>query len=618
MRAILSILALFLMSPLAHAAEDDQPARSVEELRTRIEKIVQEGGVPAIGIALVNQDGPYWIAGWGKADLASGRAADENTLFRIGSISKMFAAFSVLKLVEEGKLSLDDKLRDRAPDLEYANPWESTHPVRIVHLLEHTTGWDDTHLPEYAFDAPDTMSIKGGLDFHPHSRTSRWPPGTRHSYCNSGTAAAAYVVEKVTGRRYEDYVAENFFVPLGMDSTSYFRTPAYESAGATLYLGVEPQPYWGLIHRAAGSINSSSRDMTKLVQFLLRRGATQEARLLAEASIDRMEVPHSTLGATVGVTSGYGLANFSTGHKNLGIAFHGHNGGVMGGLSDLGYVEELGQGYVVMINNGNGAALGRITTQIKDYLLRDRQAPPPTAAKLPAEYREIDGYYVPINPRQQSLRFISNFASVMAVTHDENALHRSPLMGSWVSSDRIGDGRALIDAWHGLPAIARVEDPLVGPALQIGSDIFQRVAGWKVFSRIVVPLVTIVMTLVGVVAIIVWGVRRASGTSTDRRLLMRLWPLCATVALIAFLFSLMSVGRFLNQAGTISPLSIAIFVLSLAYPLLVLLGTFELFRPAIRASRNLPYWFATAFVLCHLLVAGYLGWFGAFGIRTWS
>jgi len=225
---------------------------------------------------------------------------------------------------------------------------------------------------------------------------------------------------------------------------------------------------------------------------------------------------------------------------------------------------------------------------------------------------------VSINPRQQSMRFLLNIATVLIVSHDEQALHRMPLTGGWISSDRIGDGRALVDGWHGLPSIAVVEDPLEGPALQVASDTFKRIAGWKVFARIAVPLLMIVLSVIGVVAIIVWGVRRARRTSTDTRLMMRLWPLCASVALVIFLVALMSVGGFLTQAGKVSPLSVTIFVLSLAYPLLVLLGAYQLLTPQTRAARNLPFWFATAFVLVHLMIAGYLGWFGVLGLRTWS
>ena len=245
----------------------------LEVLQQRIEKSVKNHNVPAIGIALVNRDGPVWVAGWGKADLKTGRAADQDTLFRIGSVTKMFAGLAVLKLVDEGKLSLDDKVRDRAPDLAFENAWEATHPVRIAHLLEHTTGWDDLHVAEYVHDFSDTTTLKQCLDHHPDSRTSRWPPGARQAYNNIGPAVAAYIVEKVTGQRFEDYIEKEFFTPLGMASTSYFKTKLYDERGATLYLGEVPQVYWQIIHRPSGSINSSARDMSKFVQFMLMRGS---------------------------------------------------------------------------------------------------------------------------------------------------------------------------------------------------------------------------------------------------------------------------------------------------------------------------------------------------------
>ncbi|HEY5810971.1 MAG TPA: serine hydrolase domain-containing protein, partial [Povalibacter sp.] len=192
MRPALLILVLLACVRMAQAAEADAPPKDLDELRHRIESILEKTHTPAIGIALVNRDGPYWVAGLGKANLKSGKQADADTLFRIGSVSKMFAAFAILKLAEEGKLSLDDKVHDRAPEIAFDNPWEATNPVRIAHLLEHTTGWDDIHLAEYAYSAPDSMTIKAGLDYHPDSRVSRWIPGTRHAYCNAGPAVAAY------------------------------------------------------------------------------------------------------------------------------------------------------------------------------------------------------------------------------------------------------------------------------------------------------------------------------------------------------------------------------------------------------------------------------------------
>jgi CubicO group peptidase (beta-lactamase class C family) len=609
---------LLLVSLRAFAAEPDQPPGTLDELKQRIETIVADTRTPAIGIALVSREGPYWVAGWGKSNLAKGTTADQDTLFRIGSISKMFAALAVLKLVEEGTLSLDDRVRERAPEIAFENAWEETHPVRIAHLLEHTTGWDDTHIPEYAYSAPDTMSIRQGLDFHPHSRTSRWPPGTRHAYCNSGAPVAAYIVEKVTGQRFEDYVAKAFFAPIGMESTSYFRTKLYDERGATLYQGPTPQEYWQIIHRPAGSINSSARDMAKFVHFMLLRGSTAAGPVVSPASIDRMENPGTLPGNAAGIRAGYALGNYTSGHKTFGVAFHGHNGGVMGGLSELAYSNELGQGYVIMINSGNGAALGRISTALKDYLLRDAKTPEVRPPALPAAYKEIDGYYQPINPRNESMRMMIGVLGIFKVTHDDRYLNRSPLFGGWTSEDYAGAGGALVDRWNGLPAIAIVDDPLVGSALQTGSDLLQRVPGWKVFARVATPVLLVVMTIAGFIAFIVWLARRVRKKTADGRLWLRLWPLIASAALVAFLIVTAVGGLFLKSLGTVSPLSIGLFVMSFVYPAVVVIGAAHLFTAGTRERMNLPYWFAAAFLIVHLLTAGYLAIHGSIGVRTWA
>ena len=190
-----------------------------------------------MSVAIVRRDGQDWVAGLGKADVADDRAATAETRFRIGSTSKGFVSLAVLMLVEQGKLSLEDSVHKLAPEVWFENRWEASDPVRIVHLLEHTTGWDDLHLREYAKDST-TMSLLEAFDYDHHSRISRWPPGTRMAYCNSGPSVAAYIVEKVTGKRFEDYVRENLFVPIGMQTATYFQptqefSVTYQTDGKT-------------------------------------------------------------------------------------------------------------------------------------------------------------------------------------------------------------------------------------------------------------------------------------------------------------------------------------------------------------------------------------------------
>ena len=342
-----------------------QPPVNFEELRAAIELEMKKSNVPAVGVAVVDADGSIWAASLGVANKEKKLAADADTQFRIGSTSKMFVALAILKLQEEGRVKLTDKVRDLVPEVKFENQWESTNPILVGHLLEHTTGWDDMHLPEYAYSDPTPVTLKQGLDFHPHSRISRWVPGTRMSYCNSGPPVAAAIVEKITGQRFEDYVREKFFGPIGMEHATYFADDYYAQHGAMLYQNGRIQPYWHISLRPAGAINASPNDMLQFLQFFLHRGVVADKALISEQSLHRMETPQTTLGAVAGTETGYGLANYSSYHR--GFRYQGHNGGVMGGLTELAYCPELGVGHVIMINCGDGGAFWRIQEIVKNF-----------------------------------------------------------------------------------------------------------------------------------------------------------------------------------------------------------------------------------------------------------
>ncbi|MEM9676070.1 MAG: serine hydrolase domain-containing protein, partial [Bacteroidota bacterium] len=143
------ILLLFqLAQSFGQEPEKSSIPRTIPELKSAIEKVLEETQTPAVGLALVRGDSAVWITGLGKANLENDVAANENTMFRIGSISKMYVSLAILKLQQEGQVSLKEKVRDLVPEIEFENPWEETSPILVEHLLEHTTGWDDIHLTE--------------------------------------------------------------------------------------------------------------------------------------------------------------------------------------------------------------------------------------------------------------------------------------------------------------------------------------------------------------------------------------------------------------------------------------------------------------------------------------
>src|ERR1019366_3369374 len=126
------------------AAKAENPPNSIPELQAAIETVLKESKTPGAAIVIVSHDKAEWLTGLGKADVP----VTADTLFRVGSVSKSFVALTALQLQEAGRLKLTDTVRQWVPDVAFVNPWEVTNPVRLVHLMEHTSGFDDMHLRE--------------------------------------------------------------------------------------------------------------------------------------------------------------------------------------------------------------------------------------------------------------------------------------------------------------------------------------------------------------------------------------------------------------------------------------------------------------------------------------
>lgn len=624
MTFIFRLILIFIASWQLTARADETP-QTLNELKAAIEKVRIEHGLPGLGIVLADKNGPYWVAGLGQANLETKTPATENTLFRIGSTSKMFVALSILKLVEEGKLNLNDKLSELAPEIYFDNPWEKTNPVLLVHLLEHTTGWDDIGFSIYGRQDAK-ISLKDALDIHPQYRTSRWIPGTRYAYNNGGPAVAAYVIQKVTGQSYEDYVQSHFFNPLQMDSTTFFESGLFKQHGAALYsFDKKAQPYWNLILRPAGSINSSAKDMANYLQFLIARGIFNQQSLISEASFTRMETPTTTLGAKMGAIAGYGLHNWATGHKELGIAIRGHDGDMSGGHSRLGYIPQLQTGYVLMVNQDNFQALDKLQKLIRSYLLKDAKKVKLIEIPLPEKFKQLSGYYVAINPRTDITRIATEVFGVMKFTVKNNNLHREPLLGGWdkPSTDFATTENLLTNIQTGLPTIAIVKDTLAGEAVEVtdslNGSLFKKVSAVRVFGLLSWIGLTLCLSITSIIFAIVWGVRYARGNiASGESISIRIWPLITTLVLLLALCTPIIFRPSLESMGNVSAPSLIIFFCSTAFPLLALYSLINAYRHKHAEVNAVMYWHSVTVAILHSGLALCLMYYGLFAIRMWT
>ncbi|PCO05274.1 hypothetical protein AWR36_011170 [Microbulbifer flavimaris] len=606
-------------STLSVATEPRATITTLSELKAAIEDTMVKHEVPAVGIAMVDETGPVWVGSLGKADIATGTVADASTMYRIGSISKMFVSLSVLKLVEEGRLSLDDKLSDLAPEIFYDNPWEDTDPIRMVHLLEHTTGWDDNHLPQFALSDP-TISLKDGLDYHPHSRSSRWKPGTRMAYCNAGPPLAAYIVQKITGQNFEEYVADQFFRPLGMNTVTYRLNDDVMQHGVSLYANDQRLSYQHISLRPSGAINISPEDMAKFVAFFVNRGRGEGRALLSPASLARMERSTSTSGAKAGLELGYGLSNYSSIYKHW--VYREHRGAVNGARSTLAYLPEANAGHAIMINAGNYAALREISQLVRAYETRDL-TPPSLEPRntLALESTTIEGFYMPINPRREVTHFIQRVVGIESIRLDGNRLAREPLLGGvpeyyYPLSENLFRPDGISQA-----GLVITSDPLAGDIIQADSLTYQPVSAAAAFSLLGTGGAWLLYIASSLLFFPIWGVRRLRGNiSAGLPTRVRVWPLLSSICIVTtvLLFRFAASSNPIDVLARPSLIAVAIMVATALFAVFSVVGLYAAYRARSSEMNQVAYWHSALGALLHGTVMVYLLYYGVIGLRTWA
>ncbi len=599
---------------------DTTRAAGIPELEQRIRQILERTKTPGASVALVSRDKVLWTAGIGKADLSDGSAVTPDTLFRIGSITKSFVALSVMMLVEERRLSLDDRLAQLVPDVAFFNRWESTDPIRLVHLLEHTAGWDMHSLLEASYKGPAPVSLREALALRPATRTSRWKPGTGFAYSNIGAPVVALIVEKLTGRRFEDFVGERIFQPLGMRSATFF---AASTAAVRLAAGYDPHlrkvEYSNQLMRPAGAVSASARDMAALVRFYLNRGRLDEVTLVKPETVDRIEWAESSLAARNGIRAGYGLFNHTKNHK--GFTFHGHTGGIDGFGAEMFYLPEVGFGYVFMINTSSGASFHQIGQSLRDFVIRDFPIPslpqgiPGGAAQLAA----WEGYYEPQNPPIEYFRLMNRLMGVMRVRAEGQSLVVQPMLG--------GAGRKLVmlSEGHfrcadcGLAGTLFVRDER-GARLMVADQgsIFRELPGWKAWSRMSLAILCPAL-MMSPLLLALWWIPRLLLRKGPRplKLAAYLWPLAAAFSFAGMLALNSVTGETAWRLAYFSPYSAGLFVLSLLFPTASFMGVVAAVRAAGSGMRRKLLLYSLICSLWACFVSAYLGFQGFIGIRTW-
>ncbi len=404
--------------------------------------------LPGVSVAWIVDAQVVHVAGYGQADFTRGVAAAANTIYRAGSISKLFNAVAAMQLVEQGKLDLDAPIQRALPEFHIVVPFDGAIPITARQLLCHRSSMiREAPLGGYLDNRQPTVAATIA-SVAPCVLVN--PPNARTRYSNVGPTIVGRAVEVLSRMSYADYQQQNVLGPLGMQSSAWTMNDALRPRLAKGLMRVargngryefEPAEEFELGTIPAGNLYTTAGDLARFALFLMGSGSASEQSqpILKRASLEQMFVPQFIKEPT-----GFGLG-FSAGryrdHKTVQ-----HSGAVYGFSTSLVVLHEARIGVIVLANADIASApVKRLSDAALDLLLEAVRGesipePPPSVelpaeelAKLAGEYEslgywatvEVDGKAIRGNLSGQPLELTSvNSTKCLA---EGRIMHRAPI-----------------------------------------------------------------------------------------------------------------------------------------------------------------------------------------------
>jgi CubicO group peptidase (beta-lactamase class C family) len=339
-----------------------EPCRQCRQIDAMVSGEFARSRMGSLTVGVVSGDKLAWTKSYGNAESVISLTANQDTVYRIGSITKMFTATMLEQLVEAGKVELTDPVEKYFPEINRVQKrYKDAPPITLLQLATHTAGLsrEPDHTATYVTGEPEAWkeTLIAAL---PHAHYE-FKPGKRFSYSNIGYAVLGAALEQAAGHPYLEYLPEHTFIPLGMTQTSLVLTPEVQSHLAKGYqrtlLGPPSSAESDLENKTGrgykvpnGAIYTTVGDMAKFASFLMGKGPTD---VLAPASLlhyqDQYVVP-----ADAQSFNGYGLGIMFIRERRYIAA--GHGGAVSGFSAALYMNRAAGVAAVVLASAvGDGA-----------------------------------------------------------------------------------------------------------------------------------------------------------------------------------------------------------------------------------------------------------------------
>jgi CubicO group peptidase (beta-lactamase class C family) len=365
MRIISRTILLFaLVVAFAGSLAGQLPQATVDRIDAMANKALADTGAPSASVAVVKDGKVAYVKAYGNARLEPATPASPGMRYSIGSVSKQFLAGALLLLVQEGKLSLDDRVGRFLPSLTRAND------ITLRQLLSHTSGYQDYYPLDYVAPFMQEPVTAEGILERWAKKPLDFDPGSEWQYSNTNYVVAGRILEKAAGIPLMAFLESRIFRPLGMQSPIDLDANPLSSSDAAGYtrfglgpLRAAPSEARGWLY-AAGELAMTARDLAVWDQSLM------EGKLLKSAALQEMMKPARLKnGAPINYALGVGISSAS-GHPRLE-----HGGAVSGFVSANAVWLDEGIAAVALTNlDGSGAARA-IVNQIGAWLLAEKLDP---------------------------------------------------------------------------------------------------------------------------------------------------------------------------------------------------------------------------------------------------
>jgi CubicO group peptidase (beta-lactamase class C family) len=279
---------------------DEKAARSLAEVVAKLdeefEKIRVQQKIVGMSVVIVHDQDVLLAKGYGYADMASKTPADKQTVYRVGSITKVFTALAMMQLRDAGKLNLDDPIEKYLPEFKIKSRSPDARPVTFRQVASHYSGLPTEAPLPYSFqDVPVFPSTEELIASLANSEL-QVPVNTKSIYSNLGYNILGLAVERIARQPYADYVMEHIIQPLGMKQSGFVVTEQLKKSLATGYRAADESgthavaPYCA--HgQASGMLYSSVEDIAEILKLQFRQGPAGGTQILGSSSLREMTAP---------------------------------------------------------------------------------------------------------------------------------------------------------------------------------------------------------------------------------------------------------------------------------------------------------------------------------------